>query len=147
MRGTLTTRVLAIVSELGVAGALSAGPRSVAEVAAEVGADAETLHRFLRALASDGVFAEDEPGVFRNTPASELLLDASADFAHLFGGVFYRTLGDLDASGEVPFPRLHGTDFWSWLEAHPEERASFDRAMGQGVQGRIERLEQVEWRG
>ena len=29
-------------------------------------------------------------------------------------------------------PRLHGTDFWSWLAAHPDERALFDRAMEQG---------------
>jgi len=148
-RGALTTRALAIVSELGVADALAAGPRPVAEVASEVGADAETLHRFLRALASDGVFAEEGPGVFRNTEASELLRRDNGwdDFAHLFGGVFYRMLADLDASGEPSFPRLHGTDFWSWLAAHPDERASFDRAMGQGQEGRIERLRQVEWRG
>jgi SAM-dependent methyltransferase len=146
-RGALTTRALAIVSELRVADALATGPRPVAEVASEVGADAETLHRFLRAVASDGVFAEESPGVFRNTPASELLRHATADFAHLFGGVFYRALTDLDASGEVPFHRLHGTDFWSWLAAHPDERASFDRAMAQGVESRIDRLEQVEWRG
>jgi len=148
-RGALTTRALAIVSELGVADALAAGPRPVAEVASEVGADAETLHRFLRALASDGVFAEEGPGVFRNTEASELLRRDNSwdDFAHLFGGVFYRMLADLDASGEPSFPSLHGTDFWSWLAAHPDERASFDRAMGQGQEGRIERLRQVEWRG
>jgi O-methyltransferase domain/Dimerisation domain len=146
-RGALATRALAVVSELGVADALASGPRPVAEVASEVGADPETLHRFLRALASDGVFAEDEPGVFRNTAASELLRDAWDDFAHLFGGVFYGILADLDASGEPTFPRLYGTDFWSWLAAHPDERASFDRAMGQGQDSRIERLQQVEWRG
>jgi hypothetical protein len=148
-RGALTTRALAIVSELGVADALTDGPRLVDEVASEVDADAETLHRFLRALASDGVFAEESPGVFRNTEASELLRRNNGwdDFAHLFGGVFYRMLTDLDASGEPSFPRLHGTDFWSWLAAHPDERASFDRAMGQGQEGRIERLQQVEWHG
>jgi hypothetical protein len=148
-RGALGTRALAIVSELGVADALAEGPRRVAEVASEVGADPGTLHRFLRALASDGVFAEEEPGVFRNTEASELLRRDGPwnDFAHLFGGVFYRTLLDLDAKGEPSFPRLYGTDFWSWLAAHPGERASFDRAMGQGQEGRIERLQRVEWRG
>jgi hypothetical protein len=148
-RGALTTRALAVVSELGVADALAAGPRPVADVASEVGADSETLHRFLRALASEGVFAEEEPGVFRNTAASEMLrLDGPwNDFAHLFGGVFYRILGDLDVSGEPTFPHLYGTDFWSWLAAHPDERASFDRAMGQGQEGRIERLQQVEWHG
>ena len=73
MRGALTARVLGIVAELGVADALAGGPRAAADVAREVGADADMLFRSLRALASDGVFAEEEPGVFRNTEASQRL--------------------------------------------------------------------------
>src|SRR5436190_673682 len=61
-RGALATRVAGIVAELRVADALAAGPRPVAEIAAEVGADADTLHRYLRALASEGIFAEVDPG-------------------------------------------------------------------------------------
>jgi SAM-dependent methyltransferase len=41
---------------------------------------------------------------------------------------------------------MFGTDFWSWLEAHPDERAIFDRAMEQGKESRVERLDRVEWR-
>ena len=146
-RGALATRTLGIVADLGVANALAGGPRPIDEVAREVGADPETLYRLLRALASDGVFAEEEPGVFRNTEASELLRTGWADFAHLFGGVFYRAVADLDASGASPFERVFGADYWSWLETHPGERATFDRAMEQGKEGRVERLESVEWRG
>jgi O-methyltransferase domain len=148
LRGALGTRALAIVAELGVADALADGPRPVADVAHEVGADGETLYRLLRALACDGVFAEDEPRVFRNTPPSELLRRTSGwnDFAHLFGGLFYRAVADLDASGKPPFADTFGTDFWTWLKAHPDERAAFDRAMEQGKDGRLGRLE-VEWRG
>jgi SAM-dependent methyltransferase len=147
LRGPLTARAMAIVAELRVPDALAAGPRPVAEVAREVGADPETLYRLLRALASDGVFAEEEPGVFRNTDSSELLRTGWADFAHLFGGLFYRTLTEFDASGEPSFERAFGTDFWSWLKANPEERAAFDRAMEQGKENRIARLDVVEWRG
>jgi hypothetical protein len=148
-RGALGTRALAIVSELGVADALADGPRPAAEVARELEADPETLHRLLRALATAGVFAEETPGVFRNTDASELLRRGGGwtDFAHLFGGVFYRAVTDLDASGEPTFPRSHGADFWSWLGAHPEERAAFDRAMEYGSRFSLERLAPVEWRG
>src|SRR5262245_5343693 len=96
MRGAMATRTIAVVSELRVADALADGPRHVEEVAREVGADPDTLHRLLRALASDGVFAEEQRGVFRNTPASELLRGVGwDDFAHLFGGVWYRSLGEL----------------------------------------------------
>ena len=73
MSGALTAKALALAAELGVADALGERARPVGEVAGEVGADAGTLHRLLRALASGGVFAEEEPGVFRNTEVSQLL--------------------------------------------------------------------------
>jgi hypothetical protein len=148
LRGALGTRVLAVVADLGVADALAAGPRTVQDVAREVGADADTLQRFLRALASDGVFAEEAPGTFRNTNASELLRGTGwNDFAHLFGGVWYRAVERLDSSGEPAFSRVFGTDFWSWLADEPSERAAFDRAMEQGKERRIERLAALDWRG
>ena len=149
LRGALATRTLGLVADLRVAEALAAGPRPVEDVAREVGADPATLHRILRALASDGVFAEQAPGVFRNTDVSEVLLRSKGweDFAHLFGGVWHRSAGEFDASGKPPFPRMFGTDFWSWLADNPSERAAFDRAMGQGNERRVERLAGVDWRG
>ncbi len=148
LRGGLVTRALALVAELDVARRLADGPRPVADLAAATGADADTLHRLLRALASDGIFAEEEPGVFRNTPASELLtVDGWDDFAHLFGGTWLEAVRGLDVSGEASFPRVHGDEFWSWFASHPDERAAFDRAMAQGWQSRLERLETVAWRG
>jgi hypothetical protein len=150
MRGAMAARTVAVVSELRVADALADGARSIEEVAREVGADPDTLHRLLRALASDGVFAEQERGVFRNTDASELLRGSGwDDFAHFFGGVWYRTVGDLDANTrEALFPRIFGDDFWSWLAANPSERAAFDRAMGSGEGGqRVEQLAALGWRG
>jgi hypothetical protein len=148
LRGALGTRALAIVADLRVADALADGPRPVDELAREAGADPGTLHRLLRALASDGVFAEDEPGVFRNTEASAVLRESGwDDFAHLFGGAWMRAIQQIDATGEPSFARVFDTDFWSWLGEHPEERAAFDRAMEQGKEARIERLAGLEWRG
>jgi hypothetical protein len=147
LRGALTTRTLGIVSELGIPQALADGPRSVDELARHAGADEDALHRLLRALASDGIFAEDDRAVFRHTPTSELLLtNGWDDFAVLFGGVWYRAVERLDASGKAVFPNVFGTDFWSWLAEHPEERARFDRAMAQGSDTRMERLETIDWR-
>ena len=139
LRGALATRALALAADLRVADALADGPRPVEDVAREVGADADTLHRVLRALAGEGVFAETEPGVFRNTDASDVLRrgDGWDDFAHLFGGVWLGAAGALDATSREPaFPRLFGTDFWSWLADHPAERAAFDRAMAAGRRAR-----------
>lgn len=149
MRGALTARVLGIVSELRVAEALAEGPRPITEIAREVGADPDTLHRYLRALASDGVFAEEAPGVFRNTDVSEFLRHGGwDDFAQFFGGVWLRAVAELDGSTRDPvFDGLFGTDFWSWLADHPDQRAAFDRAMEQGKERRVERFAPVQWRG
>jgi O-methyltransferase len=145
VRGAIGTRTTAIVAELGVADELADGPRAVADVAAAVGADADTLHRYLRALAAEGVFAEVEPGVFENTAASALLGRESSwgAFAQLFGGAWYGPVGGLDASGEQVFDG----DFWAWLAEHPRERALFDRAMEEGKERRVDRLAGIEWNG
>jgi hypothetical protein len=147
IRGALGTRALGITADLRIADALAEGPRHVDDLARELDVDPDTLHRILRALATHGVFAEETPGVFRNTAASELLRGGWREFAHLFGGVFYRTLEQLDASGEPTFSRIFGSDFWSWLAQNPNERASFDAAMEQGKEGRVERFARIEWRG
>jgi O-methyltransferase domain/Dimerisation domain len=150
LRGAMTTKALGVVSDLGVAAALSGGPRPVAELAREAGVDADALHRLLRALASDGVFEEQEPGVFANTDASNTLLRPGwAEFAHLFGGVFYRASADLDRAvrdGAETFPDTFGSDFWPWLGGRPDERATFDRAMAGEKHRNAERLAELEWR-
>jgi hypothetical protein len=148
LRGALVTRALGLVAELGVAQCLADGPRSHEALAREQGVNADALYRVLRALASDGIFEEVEPGVFGNTAASEILVrDGWDDFAHLFGGTWLEAVAALDASGEPSFPRAHGDEYWAWLGAHPDERAAFDRAMAQGWQTRIDRLESIDWRG
>jgi hypothetical protein len=152
MRGAMTAKAFGVVVDLGVADALAAGPRPVAEIAEETGADAGTLQRIMRALASDGVFAEKEPGVFRNTEASGLFRrdqpNSWPEFAHLFGGVFYDALATLDPhTREQTFTRRFDTDFWSWLEANPEERSAFDAAMAGGKERSAELLAGLEWRG
>jgi O-methyltransferase domain len=150
LRGALMTRALAIAADLGIAGSLVDGPRRVDELARETGADPDRLRRVLRALASDGMFEEVEPGLFANTGASAMLAGADGwgDFAHLFGGIWYRAVGALETTAGAPaFQRVFGAEFWSWLAEHPDERAAFDRAMVQNWQVRAERLSTIEWRG
>jgi hypothetical protein len=121
----MATKALGAAADLNIADQLEAGPQPVSALARSTGADPDALYRILRALASEGVFAEDEPGVFRNTESSEGLRAADAQaFAHLFGSVFYDALR--------AFPERLETDFWEWLAAHPDERAAFDTAMGGG---------------
>jgi hypothetical protein len=144
----MMTQALGVVADLRIAEALAEGPRPVDALAREAGVDADVLHRLLRALASDGVFAEGEPGMFRNTEASALMRGGGwGDFAHFFGGVWHRAAGELSSTGDPTFAPVFGTDFWSWLAERPEERAAFDWAMTEGNDRRVERLAGVEWRG
>jgi precorrin-6B methylase 2 len=149
LRGVMTTKALGIVADLHIAEALAERPQPVGRLAREAGVDADALHRVLRALASDGVFEETEPGVFASTDASKLLLDEGwAAFAHLFGGVFYSALGDLNEavrSGRATFPATFGDEFWPWLASHRQERVVFDRAMAGGKSVNAERLAALEW--
>ena len=152
LRGGLGTKAFGIAADLGVADVLANGPRPIAELARETGADEDTLYRILRALASDGVFVEHEPRVFGNTEASELLRsdhpERWRDYAHLFSSACFSAVGAMDAQGrEIAFERSFGTDFWSWLAEHPEDRAGFDRAMSSDGSGRADRLAEIEWRG
>jgi O-methyltransferase len=143
------TKALAIAADLGIAQALSDGPRPVAELARDSGVDRDALHRVLRGLASDGVFVEEEDGVFGNNPTSQLLLGTGwSEFAHLFGDVFYRAVSELDGAvrtGAPTFARTFGTEFWPWLAAHPPERVVFDRAMSGGKNRSAERLAELDW--
>jgi hypothetical protein len=144
LRGSLMTKALAAVVDAGVPEALADGPRPVEELEG----DPDTLHRLLRALASDGVFRETEPGVFEHTEQSRLLLAPGwSEFAHLFGGVFFVATTDLDATtSEASFPGRFGSGFWEWLAEHPDERAAFDAAMAGERGSAAERLAALDWR-
>jgi ubiquinone/menaquinone biosynthesis C-methylase UbiE len=58
-------------------------------------------------------------------------------------------MADLDEAvrnGAASFPKRFGTDYWSWLAAHPDERAAFDRAMAGGRDRIATRLAELDWR-
>jgi hypothetical protein len=144
LRGALMTKALAAVVDAGVPEALANGPQPVAAL----NGDPDTMQRLLRALASDGVFREADPGVFEHTETSRRLLGPGwSEFAHLFGGVFFDATTELDASTAAsPFQGRFGADFWDWLAAHPDERAAFDAAMAGERDRAAERLAALDWR-
>jgi len=149
--GFVGTQLLYVVAELGVADALGEGASSIDALAERLNVVPHVLHRFLRALATYGVFEQDAAGEFRNTAASELLRrdDESGwrDYAIVYGSVYRAFAEALPAArtGENMFSRVHGVDWWTWLERNPEVGATFNRAMQAGAQGRIELLSGFAW--
>jgi hypothetical protein len=147
----MAVQALRVVAELRVADALAAGPRHVAELAGDANVDA--VHRVLRALASDGVFEEVEPGLFRNTPESELLRtdgdQAWHEFALQFGGEWYEAFAhfpDAVETGGPTFPLVFGADFETWMREHPDQLAVFNRSMAAGASARIGRVADLDWK-
>src|SRR3954463_211643 len=71
--GHWVTQALFVAAKLGIADLVADGPRTPADLAQAAGADPGSLYRLLRALASEGVFAEDAAGRFGLTPLAECL--------------------------------------------------------------------------
>ena len=135
--GFRATQMIHVAAKLGLADLLAAGPRPVEELAADVGAEPQALHRLLRALASLGIFAEDPAGDFVLTPQAELLRSdvqgSLRDVALLYGEDWlWQAYGNMTHSvrtGAPAFTKTHGQPFYGYLQAHPRAAARFNAAM------------------
>ena len=130
MDGFVTTQLLYVASELGVARALADGPRTGAEIASEVGADAAALTRVLRGLALEDVVTEED-GRFALSPLGEQL-ERVAGAVRVRGALYYHGAeGLLEAvrSGGTAFEQVHGASFFAHLDAHPSDEAAFQASM------------------
>jgi hypothetical protein len=139
INGYWLTQMIYTATRLGIADALAGGPQTAGRLAERCGAHARSLHRLLRALASLGVFAENEDGRFTLTPLAELLRSDVPGSLHglaLYSGDpkqhRYRAWGELHKSirtGEPAFRRLVGVPPFAYLAANLDAAAVFDAAM------------------
>src|SRR5262245_33565884 len=84
LAGAWVTQGIHVAAELGLADQLINGPLSADELAPRVKAHAGSLYRLLRALASFGIFSEDNAGKFSLTPMAQLLRSDSPEKKHAF---------------------------------------------------------------
>lgn len=138
LSGMMVARATHVAAELGVADLLRDGAKSVDELAQATGTHAPSLYRLLRALASQGVFAEVEARRFEQTPASRLLRSdvegSLRDFSRMMGDEWrwktWRELGHSVRTGECAFRRGNqGLSLWDYFGLHPEPGELFSRAM------------------
>ena len=73
LAGSRIMFAVSCVARLGIPDLVDKGPRSVQELAAQIGADAGALYRLMRMTASVGVLSEGSDGKFGQTPMSALL--------------------------------------------------------------------------
>lgn len=146
LSGYQTSAAIGAVARLGVADALAEGAMSAQELAPRLGADAPALARVLAALREQGIFEADGKGRYGLTPLGELLRSDIRGSARRGAAVgtaewCWRAYGYLDHSlrtGEAGFRAAHGSDFWRYLAAHPQEAAAFDAVMSSSARMRAE---------
>jgi len=126
--GFRVARSIYVAAEFGIADLLADGPKSIDELAQASGTHGPSLYRVLRALASVGIFAEDESGRFSLTPPAEFLKtdvpDSVRASVKLFGEEWHwRLWGNLDYSvktGEPTFDHLYEQGFFDFYNQNPE---------------------------
>jgi hypothetical protein len=135
--GCWISQALYVAAKLGIADLLQEGPQSCTRLAETTQTHAETLYRVLRALASVGVFVEDEEGRFSLTPLAEPLRTEAPGslraFAIMLGepehwraweGVLHSV-----RTGQPAFDHVFGIPLFQYFPAHPEAARVFDDAM------------------
>src|SRR5262245_32289863 len=79
LNGCLTTQALHVAARLAIADHLSAGPRTVDDIAAALGTQPEALDRLMRMLASIGVLRVGEDRTFQLTALGQTLRSDAAN--------------------------------------------------------------------
>ena len=135
--GYMAAASLYAAAKLRIADLLAHGPQPVAELAQKSGGNSDALFRTLRALASIAVFQETSPGVFANTPASEVLLEHGKGSVRdavlwLANGLHLRVYADylhsVKTSGTA-MEHVTGTRAFEYFEKNKEEGDVFNLGM------------------
>lgn len=135
--GFWVSRAIYVAAKLGIADYLQKQPKTAEELAAVTDTHAPSLYRLLRALASVGIFVEDDKHRFGLTPLAATL-QTEAPFSLRFmaiaelGDVHYLGWGNLLHSvktGETAFNHATGMSIWDYYTQHPKDSKPFDRAM------------------
>lgn len=142
--GALTTQILCVAAQLGLAERLAAdGPITAGELAPKLDVDESILERVLRALVSVNVCDEIEDGRFGLTSLGEYLRPSHPESVEarvlLNGQVLYRLWDELIETvrtGEGGSRRASGMPFYEYLIKEPQVGALFDRTMAGEVRYR-----------
>jgi O-methyltransferase/methyltransferase family protein len=135
--GAVAVQAIHVAAKLFVADHVAGGPKTVAELAEATKTDRASLGRLLRALSSLGIFAEDTPDRYRQTPLSDTLRSDHPQsirrWAMMLGaGFVWEPCGALHAtlrSGRTAFELVHNAPFFTYLAEHADDAAVFNAAM------------------
>jgi hypothetical protein len=124
-------------AELHIADHLANGSKSIDELAKATSTRADSLHRLMRALASEGIFRELAKRRFETTPMGQALESSSASsirfLALLIGDKTWvapwMALTQSIRTGESAFENVFGQGYFDYLASRPEDGKLFNSWM------------------
>jgi hypothetical protein len=134
--GRWVSQTIGVAAELGFADEIESGPKTAAEIASAKDLHAPSVYRVLRALASIGIFAEQD-GRFMQTPLSDAL---RSDVPYSMRGLarMVNMNSAIDAwnavehcvrTGGSGFEHAHGMQAFAYFDQHPADREMFANGM------------------
>jgi hypothetical protein len=136
--GGWASQTIYVAAKLGIADALSDGPKSCPEIAAITRAQSTSLFRLLRALRSLKVVGDVEGGKFELTPLGRLLQakrpGSLRAMVLTLGEIHYRAWGALFHSvktGAPAFPTVFGSRLFDYLDLDLDAGDTFHEAMSE----------------
>jgi hypothetical protein len=132
------SQALYAAAVLRLADHLSSGPKDASEIASALQANAPSLHRLMRTLASLGVLTEVGERRFALKPLGEALKSGAPGSARaavltLAGPAFWRAWEHLLYSvltGKTGWEMAWGQSLFDYFTEHPEQASLFERDYG-----------------
>lgn len=126
-----------IIAKLGIPDFLSAGPKSINEIAQHTNTDKHSLFRVMRLLSEVGIFINDDQYTFCLTELGKTLQTDhpnSLRYAaiYLCNEHHWTAWGNLLYSiqtGQSAFKKLYSKDYFSFLDENPEDTFIFNECM------------------
>jgi len=145
------TQLIYVAAKLGIADQLKEGPKRIDELASTAAVDRTALYRVLRALASQGIFAETGDCHFALTPQADLLREdvpgSLRAYAMMLGEESYwkpwGALLECVKTGKTAFNQVFGMGRWEYLATHPDAAETFNRMAASNTEGRATLIVEV----
>ena len=134
--GYWVSQAIYVAAKLGIADLIKDGPQSCVALAATTGADAVSLFRLMRALASVGVFSHVQGDCFALSRLGESLQTevrgSLRAMAITLGEIHYQACGDLLHSvqtGSPAFNHVFGASLFDYLQQNADAADAFNQGM------------------
>jgi len=137
-QGFWIAKAISVACELNLAEIIDQQEMTIEEIAKKSGTEPTALYRLMRALASEGIFMESHPKVFKNNNFSNALQESPGNLKnmimHQANETNWELVNELKnsvESGANIANKKFGTDIFSHLKNHPEKNELYNKAMSE----------------